>query len=192
MRGRYALLTATLVALMLTVVRGVVLEPVQDPATSPGSGRGELFDLKRVTDGVFAAIAKPVFKINCNALVVVLDDGVLVVDSHSKPSAARTLMDQIKSVTDQPVKYVVDTHFHWDHAQGNGAYPAAWPQGVQIISSTATRDSIEQRGIPRVKHEILALPAQIATMKAEAAAALAEGRAIDLREVKSGLRLAGG
>ncbi len=125
----------------------------------------DLFDIKPVAGGVYAAIAKPVYKINCNAAIILLDDGVLVVDTHSKPSAARGLIEQIKKLTDKPVKYVVNTHFHWDHYQGNQAYPNSWPAGVEIISSEATRENIEKRGIPRIRHEIVALPSEIAKLR---------------------------
>jgi len=57
----------------------------------------DLFDIKPVGDGIYAAIAKPAYKVNCNAAIIILDDGVLVVDTHSKPSAARALIEQIKS-----------------------------------------------------------------------------------------------
>jgi len=127
----------------------------------------DLFDIKPVADGVYAAIAKPAYKVNCNAAVILLDDGVLVVDTHSKPSAARGLIEQIKKLTDKPVKYVVNTHFHWDHYQGNQAYPSSWPAGVEIISSEATRASIEQRGIPRIRHQIVVLPQEIAQLRAD-------------------------
>ena len=127
----------------------------------------DLFDIKPVADGVYAAIAKPAYKVNCNAAIILLDDGVLVVDTHSKPSAARALIEQIKKLTDKPVRYVVNTHFHWDHYQGNHAYPSSWPVGVEIISSEATRANIEQRGIPRVKHEIVTMPQEIEKLKSD-------------------------
>jgi len=138
---------------------------------APPLAAEELFELKPVADGVYAAIAKPATKVNCNGAVILLDDGVLVVDTFSKPSAARALMEQIKSVTPKPVKYVVDTHFHWDHYYGNEVYLGAWPAGVEIISSEATRQNIEQRGIPRVKREILEVPKEIETLKADLAKA---------------------
>lgn len=131
----------------------------------------DLFDLKPVVPGVYAAIAKYQYKVNSNAAIILLDDGVLVVDTHSKPSAARALAQQIKTVTDKPVRWVVDTHFHWDHYQGNQAYLDTWPKGVEIISSEATRESIEHRGIPRIKHEILAVPKEIDDLKAQLAKA---------------------
>jgi len=127
----------------------------------------DLFDIKPVADGVYAAIAKPAYKINCNAAIILFDDAVLVVDTHSKPSAARALIEQIKKLTDKPVRYVVNTHFHWDHYQGNQAYPSSWPASVEIISSEATRANIEQRGIPRVKHEIVTMPQEIEKLKSD-------------------------
>jgi cyclase len=135
------------------------------------SAADDLFDIKQMADGVYAALSKPAYKINCNAAIILFDDSVLVVDTHSKPSAARALIEQVKKLTDKPVKYVVNTHFHWDHYQGNQAYPSSWPAGVEIISSEATRLNIEQRGIPRVKHEITTMPADIEKLKADAAAA---------------------
>jgi len=131
----------------------------------PIASAQQLFDIKPVADGVYAAIAKPAYKVNCNAAIVVFDDSVLVVDTHSKPSAARGLIAQIKQLTNKPVRYVVNTHFHYDHYQGNQAYPSSWPAGVEIISSQATRESIEQRGIPRVKHELVTMPQEIEKLR---------------------------
>lgn len=125
----------------------------------------DLFDIKPMAEGVYAAIAKPAYKVNCNAAIIFLGDSVLVVDTHSKPSAARALIEQIKKLTPKPVKYVVNTHFHWDHYQGNEAYPSSWPAGVEIISSEATRQNIQRIGIPRIKNEIVTMPQEIANLK---------------------------
>ena len=125
----------------------------------------DLFDIKPMADGVYAAIAKPAYKVNCNAAIIVLGDSVLVVDTHSKPSAARALIEQIKKLTPKPVRYVVNTHFHWDHYQGNEAYPSSWPAGIEIISSEATRQNIQRLGIPRIKNEIVTIPQEIANLK---------------------------
>src|SRR5436853_5658103 len=137
----------------------------------------DLFDIKPVADGVYAAIAKPTYRVNCNAAIIVLGDSVLVVDTHSKPSAARALIEQIKKLTPKPVKYVVNTHFHWDHYQGNEAYPSSWPAGVEIISSEATRANIQRLGIPRIKNEIVSMPQEIARLKSDLEKAGAEQKA---------------
>jgi glyoxylase-like metal-dependent hydrolase (beta-lactamase superfamily II) len=138
------------------------------PAAASGQ---ELFELQKVADGVYAAIAKPRTPINCNAAVVVYDEGSLVVDTHSRPSSAAALIQQIRTVTDEPVRYAVNTHFHWDHAQGNHAYPVAFPQQVAIVASEATRESLIQLGMRRVKDQIDAGPGQVAELRKQVAAA---------------------
>jgi hypothetical protein len=78
----------------------------------------DLFDIKPMADGVYAAISKPAYKVNCNAAIIILSDSVLVVDTHSKPSAARALIDQIKKLTPKPVKYLArrrGNHFVGSH-----------------------------------------------------------------------------
>ena len=147
-----------------------------------GRAADDLFEIKPIADGVYAAIAKPSYRVNCNAAIIVLSDGVLVVDTHSKPSAARALIEQIKKLTPKPVKFVVNTHFHYDHYQGNEAYPSSWPAGVEIISSEATRKNIQRLGIPRIKNEILIMPKEIAQLKSDLEKATAADQKETLRK----------
>jgi cyclase len=130
----------------------------------------QLFEVKPVTDGVYAAIAKPTFRTNCNAAIFILSHEVVVVDAESKPSAAREVIEQIKRLTDKPVKHLVITHLHGDHFQGADAYLNAWP-GVQIISSQVTRDGIESRGVTRMQRELRTVPVSIEKLIAELAKA---------------------
>ena len=83
------------------------------------------FDLRRVADGVHVAVAAPAYKVNCNTAIIETDDGLIVVDTHSKPSAAGVIVDHLRDLSAQPVRYVVNTHFHWDHWHGNEVYPAS-------------------------------------------------------------------
>src|SRR5262252_5028440 len=100
----------------------------------------DLFEIQKVAEGVYFAFARPQAVGNCNAAVFVNSADVLVVDSHSKPSAAAGLIAQIKKqVTTKPVRYLVDTHFHWDHVQGNAGYRDAFGKDLKIISSVKTK-----------------------------------------------------
>ncbi len=47
------------------------------------------FDVKQVANGVHVAVAAPAYKVNSNTAIIESDDGVMIVDTHSKPSAAR-------------------------------------------------------------------------------------------------------
>src|SRR5258708_5782847 len=78
----------------------------------------DLFDIKPIADGVYAAIAKPAYKANCNAAIIVLGDSVLVVHSHSKPSAARALIEPTKYRTPNPVTLADTTPSPWQNQQG--------------------------------------------------------------------------
>src|SRR5215472_11675957 len=130
-----------------------------------------LFTIEKVADGVFAALAKPQALTNSNAAIFVLDHDVLVVDAHSKPSAAAALLAQIrKEVTDKPVRYLVNSHFHWDHTQGDTAYKAA-NREVEIIAIDATKQLMSQIGRDRLKESLDSVPGMIDTLKARVAKA---------------------
>jgi len=66
-----------------------------------------------------------------NAGFVVTDDGVLAIDALGTPKLGRRFLATIRSVTDQPVRYLVLTHNHPDHAYGAVAFEEA---GAQVIS----------------------------------------------------------
>ena len=104
--------------------------------------------VERVADGVYAIIHDDATDQwpHGNTGVVVGDDGVLVVDSDYLPSRARADIALIRSLTDKPVKYLVITHWHFDHNNGTVAYRDAFP-GVTIVSERATRDYIELNGV---------------------------------------------
>ena len=135
-------------------------------ATTAGPAGAKLFDLKQVAPGIYGAIARPTAMLNCNAAVIVNRDHVLVVDTHSKPSAAKALIRQIRDeVTELPVRYVVDSHLHGDHAMGNEAYPEVFGAGVEVISSVKTREWLEKLGVPRMQETLDWLPKQIADLR---------------------------
>jgi len=140
------------------------------PADAQTAGK-DLFELKKVGDGVYAAIAAPRYKVNCNAAVIMTNDGVVVVDSHSKPSAARALYNEIQSITKQPIRKIINTHFHWDHWQGNEVYANANP-GVEVVASERTKENLTRPdagvgGVPYIEKQLAALPGEMAKLKAD-------------------------
>lgn len=139
----------------------------------------KLFDLKKVAKGVYLAVARPQTKTNSNAAIIVLENSVLIVDTHSKPSAARALTKQIQAVTSKPVRYVVNTHFHWDHYQGNAGFLQSYPEEIEIISSAQTRWNIINIGLPRIRNEIIRLPKEIKKMQQE----LSQGVGVQSQEL---------
>ncbi|MBD8892807.1 MBL fold metallo-hydrolase [Labrenzia suaedae] len=76
-----------------------------------------------------------------NTGVVIGNDFVLVVDAQPTPVMANRVIEEIRKVTDKPIKHVVLTHYHAVRALGASAYGAS-----EIISSDLTRRLIEERG----------------------------------------------
>ena len=89
------------------------------------------FQLVKVADGVFAAIAKAGGLASGNAGFIVGDDGVLIVDTFFTPQAIEELIGEIQAQTKQPIKYAVNTHYHLDHTGGNQVLAA---RNVPIIA----------------------------------------------------------
>ncbi len=131
----------------------------------PGGGDAR-FDIKKVADGVYAAVAAPAYKVNCNTAIIENDDGVMIVDTHSKPSAARVIVEKLRDITRKPVRYVVNTHFHWDHWHGNEVYPATYPD-AEIVTNQITREAMVMKGLKRIQDHVRQVPGEIAKLKAD-------------------------
>ena len=129
----------------------------------------ESFELKKVGDGVWAGVAAARYKVNSNAAVIETNDGLVIVDSHSKPSAARSLYKDVQGVTKKPVKKVINTHFHWDHWQGNQVYAQGNP-GLEIISSDRCKERLVDPnamngGTAFIEKQIANMPGEISRLK---------------------------
>src|SRR4249920_2719802 len=95
---------------------------------------GEKAEFKKVADDVYAFVGK---LNDANALVVVTSQGVVVVDTGNNPPESRILQDFIKSVTDQPVRYVVISQNHGDH---QGGTPLFSPPAHVIVHDRVYKD----------------------------------------------------
>jgi cyclase len=127
-----------------------------------------LFDIEKIAQGAYFARARPQAMTNCNAAIFENAADVLVVDAHSKPSAAAALIAQIRrEITPKPVRYVVNTHFHWDHTQGNHAYRAA-EKKIDFIASEPTKKLMADLAGQRLLASLAAVPQQIDALRARA------------------------
>jgi cyclase len=72
-----------------------------------------------------------------NTILVVGRDAALVIDSGYLPSTARGDILEILRLTDRPVQYLLNTHWHYDHNGGNGVYAQEFP-GLRIVAQQRT------------------------------------------------------
>jgi cyclase len=107
-----------------------------NPAQEKLAAEPSLFTLKPLGNNVYAAIDKPKSTAGSNAGFVIGDDGVLVIDTFEDAKAAEQLLAEIQKLTNLPVKFVVNTHYHLDHVTGNGVFAKA---GAVIVAQKNVR-----------------------------------------------------
>ena len=95
---------------------------------------GDKAEFKKVADDVYAFIGK---RNDANALVIVTSQGVVLVDTGNNPPETRLLRDYIKSVTSQPVRYVVISQNHGDHVGGT---PLFAPPAHSVVQDRVYKD----------------------------------------------------
>lgn len=81
---------------------------------------------------------------NSNTAFVVTGDGVLMFDTGSSEAIGAALREQIRTVTDQPVRWIINSHVHGDHWLGNSAFMADEPE--KIMASDITIALMKEQG----------------------------------------------
>jgi glyoxylase-like metal-dependent hydrolase (beta-lactamase superfamily II) len=170
-------------ALAVALLPGAAIQaqPAAAPAAPPFRPDG-------TTDGIsMAQIAPGIYQFTAsadgyveetNSTAIVGRNGVLIFDTNTRPSTTRAVLAMLRGVTDRPVRWIVNSHWHPDHWSGNEVYAAAFP-GAEIIAS---------EGTARYMHNVApAWPAvfagQVARMRAAPPAADAAARAQQQAEV---------
>lgn len=99
-----------------------------------------MYDLQKLTDGVYAAVATPGSKATSNALVIVTKYQVMIAGAHFVAEGIKDLVVEIAEITPLPVRYVILTHHHRGFNYVDFDFPAnvelvtTW-QGAQALKS---------------------------------------------------------
>ncbi len=96
------------------------------------------YNFTKIADGVYLATGNGNMVVASNAVVIINEEEVMLVDSSTSPAAAKALIADIKTLTNKPIRYVINTHFHFDHAHGNQVFG---PE-VEIIGHEYTREQL--------------------------------------------------
>ena len=172
-KKRFRLFTLTTLAAGVTAVMlgytNVQLS-AQTPAPSVIETNSHRFS--QIADGVYHYVGTGAVNVMSNGMLVVGENDLLLVDSHVTPGAARALLDAVKAVSDKPVRYLVNSHYHFDHAHGNQVFPA----DVEIIGHSFTRAKLNgEMGNVLEESTFISftegVPAQIANLQTQIAEA---------------------
>ena len=142
--------------------RAATLAVVAMLTTANASAAQDAFELVELGVGIYVAVVdpEPPMYVFANALIVVGDRAITVVDTHQSPSAARALLHRIREISDLPVRHVVNTHWHGDHVYGNQSYQEAFPD-VVFVAHASTPEDVRTKTASAVSKEIAELPASI-------------------------------
>lgn len=152
--------------LVLCAAASVGLKEMRQVSAQAGPPRHRM---TRITDTIYRADNPGTPGINATSWVFINDADVLVTDSEGSPASAQSLLAGIATITPKPVRYLVDTHFHIDHAYGSAALPST----VQIIGSDFTRRMLlgpEARTGVTFRNFTDPIPGRIATLKTQLSA----------------------
>jgi glyoxylase-like metal-dependent hydrolase (beta-lactamase superfamily II) len=94
------------------------------------------FTLKKVAEGVYAAVGTDDGKAGSNAGFIIGSDCVAVVDTFEDVAPAQALLAEIRKLTNLPIRYVINTHYHLDHTGGNAVFAQA---GATIVAHRNVR-----------------------------------------------------
>lgn len=134
---------------------------------------GKAFTFNKMAEGVYHAVGTGNLVVMSNATIIEGDRDVLVVDSHVSPGGAWALREELKAITPKPIRYVVNSHFHFDHSHGNQIYG---PE-VEIIGHEFARQQIlagKSLDSPAREFFVGGVPATIASLEKRLAAATDE------------------
>ncbi|RKU16284.1 hypothetical protein C6503_12720 [Candidatus Poribacteria bacterium] len=92
--------------------------------------------LVKVTERVY------LFRNIVNSSIIIGDNGVAVIDTQVNQMMARRLYNAIRTVTDKPILYAINTHYHWDHTNGNTIFHQA---GATVVAREMTKDFMVNR-----------------------------------------------
>lgn len=94
----------------------------------------------QAAEGVYVFVTPPYGDVGFdgNSVAILSSEGVLVFDTNGTKAAAEAVLAEIRKLTDKPVKYVVNSHWHWDHWYGTEVYTQAFP-GVTVVAHENTR-----------------------------------------------------
>jgi cyclase len=159
-------LFATIVLAMLGTSYALSGRDAANAAAGQGGAApvGKAYRFEKLADGVYFATGTGAMTTMSNGLVIVNADHTMLVDTSVTPAAARALVAQIKEeLTPKPIKYVFNSHYHFDHAHGNQIFG----DDVEIIGHEYIRrmhltNVLQQR---TNRSFTAGLPGQIAQMK---------------------------
>lgn len=139
-------------------------QPEAAPQSTGSIITGKVYTFEKIAEGVYYATSSGPMNTGGNHPIIVGERNVLLVDDGTTPAAARALLEDMKKITDKPVRWVINTHFHYDHTDGNSVFGP----DVEIIGHEYVRHAIADLDVVHrepFKTALTNMPVQIESLK---------------------------
>ena len=104
--------------------------------------QGQSRSVHQLAPGVFTRIGDRNARQPANTSWIEFRDFVVVIEANT-PWGIRDVLPEIRKTTAKPIRYVFDTHYHWDHTQGNSVMA---DQGVTVVCSQDCATELAGKG----------------------------------------------
>jgi glyoxylase-like metal-dependent hydrolase (beta-lactamase superfamily II) len=155
-----------LAAVCAPALKGARAQGVAAKGVPEAQSTARNFEVQKIAEGVYAVVRRdlPGLMVDANNVFIINDEDVLVVDSNGAPAITREVLAALRKLTDKPVRYVVNTHYHDDHIRGNQVYREAFP-GVEFIGHPFARSYLTGEGAANRKGFLEGAPGFRDTMR---------------------------
>ncbi|MFL6281058.1 MAG: MBL fold metallo-hydrolase [Vicinamibacterales bacterium] len=98
--------------------------------------------VRQLAPGVFSRQGDKDARQPANTSWIEFRQFVVVIDANT-PWGIRAILPEIRKTTSKPIRYVFDTHYHWDHTQGNSVMA---DEGVTVVCSQGCASELGTKG----------------------------------------------
>jgi glyoxylase-like metal-dependent hydrolase (beta-lactamase superfamily II) len=123
-------------SVLLGIFGALLVVALAQQSQSPSSA------VRQLAPGVYFRLGDGERRQPANTSWVIFRDYVVVIDANT-PWGIREILPEIRKTTDKPVRYVFDTHYHWDHTWGNSVMADA---GVVVVCSQDCAQELATKG----------------------------------------------
>src|SRR5687767_8840504 len=113
---------------LVTLFIGALLNAVTAPAAAQDLGP----NVRKIGEGIWVYAAKPA---DANVTIIETREGVVLIDTGQTPAESRIVSGIVKKLTLHPVRFIIHTEPHGDHASGNFVFS---PPAIVIAHAGAT------------------------------------------------------
>ncbi|MCB1033613.1 MAG: MBL fold metallo-hydrolase [Acidobacteria bacterium] len=168
---------------LLLVAAGLVAPP-------RALAQDSVFNIEELASGVYVALQPTAGRFNdSNSVIILTEQEVIVVDSQANADAVGEIVRWIDEASRGPLRFLINTHWHSDHTQGNDIYRRVYPKDLTIIGHESLVEDVPKRAGAHLEEQIEALTQALPEAEAQLESGLGADGGEMSEEARARLRI---